>query len=94
MRWGRILSNCLGDFRPAVSAGRSIVVGVLRRNRLIYAVELTPDGCIRQFNGHRNRPPSDTDSRTVLHGLVAAGVLDTAAPENQPWLYGRITPAS
>ena len=85
-RWGRLLSNCLADFDSAVQRGHSVVIGVLRRHRLTYAVELTPSGVIRQFNGARNRPPALADLRTVVEMLAAAGVLDPAQPANRPWL--------
>lgn len=85
-RWGRVLSNCLADFDSAVQRGHSVVIGVLRRHRLTYAVELTPSGVIRQFNGARNRPPALADLRTVVEMLAAAGVLDPAEPANRPWL--------
>ena len=85
-RWGRLLSNCLADFGSAVRSGRSVVVGVLRRNRLLYALELTPAGVLRQFNGARNRPPAPGDLRAVIGLLVRAEVLDVAATANRLWL--------
>jgi hypothetical protein len=87
-RWGRLLSNCLGDFGPAVAAGRSTIVGVHRANRLVAAVELTPSGTIRQFCGAANRPPADRDRRVVVGMLRRAGLLDTSAAANRPWLAG------
>lgn len=87
-RWGRLLSNCLGDFGPAVAAGRSTIVGVHRANRLVAAVELTPSGTIRQFCGVANRAPADRDRRAVVGMLQRAGVLDTRAAANRPWLAG------
>lgn len=87
-RWGRLLSNCLGDFGPAVAAGRSTIIGVHRANRLVAAVELTPSGTIRQFCGAANRAPADRDRRAVVRLLQRAGVLDTSATANRPWLAG------
>lgn len=87
-RWGRLLSNCLGDFGPAVAAGRSTIIGVHRANRLVAAVELTPSGTIRQFCGAANRAPGDRDRRAVVRLLQRAGVLDTSATANRPWLAG------
>lgn len=87
-RWGRLLSNCLGDFGPAAAAGRAVLVGVTRANRLVYAVELTPAGAIRQFCGRANRPPAVADRRAVVRALAANGSLDRSAPANRPWLQG------
>lgn len=86
VRWGRLMSNCLGDFGPAVVAGRSTIVGVLRNARLAYAVELTPAGLVRQFCGRANRPPAPADRRVVVRLLAERGLLDAAAPANRPWL--------
>ena len=85
-RWGRLMSNCLGDFGPAVATGRSTIVGVLRTTRLTYAVELTPTGVVRQFCARANRAPAPADRRTVVRLLAEAGVLDTSAPANRQWL--------
>jgi hypothetical protein len=85
-RWGRLLSNCLADFGSAALTGRSIIVGVQRRNQLTYAVELTPAGVIRQFSGRRNRPPRNEDLCAVIDALVDAGVVDVAAPPNRLWM--------
>jgi hypothetical protein len=87
-RWGRLLSNCLGDFGPSVAARRSTIIGVQRANRLVYAVELTPSGVVRQFCGAANRAPRDQDRRTVVRMLARAGLLDTRAAGNRPWLAG------
>ena len=87
-RWGRLLSNCLGDFGPAAAAGRAVVVGVTRANRLVYAVELTPAGTIRQFCGRANRAPTVGDRRAVVRALASNGSLDRSAPTNRPWLQG------
>lgn len=87
-RWGRLLSNCLGDFGASAAAGRSTIIGIQRHNRLIYAVELTADGSVRQFCGRANRGPTEHDRRTVIHALAVAGVLDRRAPRNRSWLVG------
>lgn len=94
VRWGRILSNCLGDFAPAAVAGRTLIVGVHRANRLVHAVEVTPDGRIRQFCGVANRAPRDRDRRAVVEALALHGVLDVRSPRNRPWLAGVDLPAS
>ena len=86
VRWGRLMSNCLGDFGPAVVAGRSTIIGVVRNARLAYAVELTPTGVVRQFCGRANRPPAPPDRRVVVRLLAERGLLDVAAPANRPWL--------
>jgi hypothetical protein len=69
-RWGRLLSNCLGDFGPAAAAGRSHIIGVQRANRLIYAIELTPAGTVRQFCGRANLAPNDQDRRAIHRALA------------------------
>jgi hypothetical protein len=86
VRWGRLMSNCLGDFGPAVVAGRSTIVGVQRDHRLHYAVELTAAGVIRQFCARANRPPSPSDRRAVVGLLAERSLLDPNAPANRPWL--------
>lgn len=74
-RWSRLLSNCLDDFGAAAVMGRSVLVGVLKSNRLTYAIELTPQGSIRQFCGRANRRPTERDERTVIDAMTALGAL-------------------
>lgn len=94
-RWGRLLSNCLGDFGASAAAGRSVIVGVLRANQLVSAVELTPDGLVRQFCGRANRAPADHHRREVMRLLVQGCVVDARAARNHPWLSGvELPPAS
>ena len=93
-RWGRLLSNCLGDFGPAAVAGRTLIVGVQRANRLVQAVEVTSDGRIRQFCGMANRAPRDGDRRSVVRALALHGVIDVRSGHNRPWLAGVDLPAS
>ena len=87
-RWGRLLGNCLGDFAPSAASGRALIVGVERANRLLYAVEIDPNRCIRQFSGRGNRPPTPTNRALVIRALVDAGVIDPRARANAPWLAG------
>ena len=87
-RWGRLLGNCLGDFAPSAASGRALIVGVERANRLLYAVEINPNRCIRQFSGRGNRPPAPTDRLLVVEALVAAAVVDPRARANAPWMAG------
>lgn len=84
-RWGRLLSNCLGDFGPDVCAGRSSIIGVERRRRLIYALEITNRGEIRQFNGRANRRPRRDDHAPVITTLVNEGVIDPRSHRNSQW---------
>lgn len=88
VRWGRVLSNCLGDFGPAAVAGQAVIFGVHRSNRLVQAVELTPDGRIRQFCGAANRAPNAVLRRTVIGELAVHGLVDVTCPENRAWLSG------
>lgn len=85
-RWGRLLSNCLGDFGPSVEAGRSVIIGVERERRLTYAIEITDSGNIRQFNGRANRLPGDQDRRNVLLALVRASAINPMSRTNRRWL--------
>jgi hypothetical protein len=77
--WGRLLDNCLGDFAAAVTEGRSTIVGVRERGRLVAALELRPDRrSVVQFLARRNRvPPASVTSAVIRHlagcGLVSAG---------------------
>ena len=66
--------------------GRSWLVGVERDDRLVYCMELTPDGSIRQFLGSRNRTVPIDDARAVCAHLVSAGVVDPHNRDNQVWL--------
>jgi hypothetical protein len=74
-RWGRLLSNCLGDFAPAMATGQSTIIGIERSNSLAYAVEIDPNGTIRQLAGHANRPPDDSSRLSIIRTLSTAGVL-------------------
>jgi hypothetical protein len=94
VRWGRLLSNCLGDFGPAAVAGRSVLIGVLRDQRLTYVVELTASGAVRQFCGRANRAPRDRDRRAVIGVLVEHLLVDRRAPANRDWLAGVDLPPS
>ena len=76
-RWGRLLSNCVGDFGPAMATGRSTIIGIERANAVVYAVEINPNGTIRQLAGHANRPPDDSTRSSIVRTLSAAGVLQS-----------------
>lgn len=93
-RWGRLLSSCLGDFGPSAVSGRCTIVGVQRANRLVYAVELTSAGVVRQFCGRNNRAPRDRDRRAVIGALARSGALDTRSSRNRPWLAGVVGSAT
>ena len=86
VRWGRVLSNCLGSFDQAVAAGQSTIIGVEHAGRLAYALELTTQGTIRQFHGAANRPPDPRPRDTVVRALLRAGLLAADYPRNQRWL--------
>lgn len=85
-RWGSILSNCLGDFARHVIVGTCSIIGVERRRRLTYAVEVTDQGVIRQFNGRANRVPAIDDRAPVIRVLLDAGVIDPNNAHNVSWL--------
>lgn len=84
-RWGRLMSNCLGDFAAAAVSGQSAIIGVRRSNRLVYAVELTSSGEIRQFCGTANRAPRPSDRRLIVGTLAEVGAIDTDTAHNRPW---------
>ncbi len=86
--WGRVLDNCLADFGPSVAAGRSVIVAIERDRQLRYALELTPQGRLRQFTARANRRPREADRVAVLAALLEAGVLDPHATQNRNWLAG------
>lgn len=84
-RWGRLMSNCLGDFSAAAVAGRSVIIGVRRSNRLVYAVELTASAEIRQICGPANRAPRPSDRRSIVRMLAQAGAIATNSAHNRLW---------
>lgn len=75
VRWGRMLANCVGDYRSAVAQGISHLVGVTRAGHLQYLIEITPRRRIRQFAARANRAvPRDDHDRIIAH-LRSLGVL-------------------
>lgn len=79
------MSNCLGDFSAAAVAGRSVIIGVRRSNRLVYAVELTASAEIRQICGPANRAPRPSDRRSIVRMLAQAGAIATNSAHNRLW---------
>lgn len=75
IEWGALLDNCLGGFRHAVAGGRTHVLGIEVRGRLCWAVEVTRDGVVRQFEGAGNRRAPDQVVRPVLAALRTHGVV-------------------
>ncbi|MFN8018028.1 MAG: hypothetical protein U0P45_07875 [Acidimicrobiales bacterium] len=86
LRWGRLLANCLGEFGPAVAAGRSSIIGVERSGALAFAIEVGAERAIHQFTGLANRRPDPRTRALVVLALADAGVIDRAHPRNAPWL--------
>lgn len=84
-RWGNVLSNCLGGFARHVVSGTCWIIGVQRKRRLAYAIEVTDRGEIRQFNGRANRMPAKEDRGPIIKALVDAGVVDPHNMNNRPW---------
>lgn len=72
--WSQVLRNCLDDFGPAISAGRSVVIGVRQDGMLVGALELDGHRRLRQFVGARNRSLPDTVTAPVMRELVRRGV--------------------
>lgn len=83
--WGERLHNCVGGFGAAVNEHRSIVVGVESGDRLVYCIDVRPDGVIRQFLATHNRPVPRPDALAVVQALAAAGVVRADASANEHW---------
>lgn len=74
--WGELLANCLADYRPAVAAGRSVVIGVREHDALVAALEMrSAERRLVQFLGVRNRPPAPAVSAPVIEHLVQLGLI-------------------
>ena len=84
--WGRRLRSCIGSFGPAVVSGRSVLVGVEQEGALVYCLEVTADGTVRQFLGERNRTVPRTVATAVCSRLVVLGVLRSDGSANRLWL--------
>ncbi len=73
--WARRLSNCLPDYAGAITAGRSIVIGLEERGVLVAALELAgAAGAVRQFVGIANARPSPARRRAVDQMLADLGL--------------------
>ncbi len=86
VEWGRRLRNCLGDYPAAAVSGQSVLLGVERSDRLVYCLELTSEGAIRQFLGPANRAVRSADAAVVVQALVQHRVVDSSLASNSPWL--------
>ncbi|MFP5576791.1 MAG: PcfJ domain-containing protein [Acidimicrobiia bacterium] len=75
IEWGMVLDNCLGGFRHAVAGRRTHVLGLTRGDALRYAVEVTPSGVVRQFEGPGNRQAPASVTIPVLAVLRDSGVV-------------------
>ncbi|MGQ0832494.1 MAG: PcfJ domain-containing protein [Microthrixaceae bacterium] len=85
--WGQRMHNCLGSFAAAVASGRSLVVGVERRDVLAYCAELVPSSrTMRQLHGSHNHAVPGRDAAAICAALVEVGLLDPAQPVNRPWV--------
>jgi hypothetical protein len=73
--WGQVLHNCLGDYSPAVMAGRSWLIGVRCDEVLVGCAEVDPARrAIRQLLGPRNRPLPDRVRDDVVEALQFLGL--------------------
>lgn len=84
--WGRLMSNCLQTFGTAVIAGQSFIIGIEREGWLVYAIEITAAGNIRQFSGRANRQPSDKVRKAVIAELINAGAINPRSANNRRWM--------
>lgn len=85
-RWSGVLRNCLHEYGPAVAGGHSTIIGVERVGNLCYALELNPQGVVRQFVGPANRPPRPADRLAIVRLLAQRGVIEADDPRNRVWL--------
>lgn len=85
-RWGRLLSNCLGGFSAEALSGCSSIIGVERSRRLAYAIEVTRQGGIRQFNGRANRIPKVQDRNPIITTLLETRAIDPHHESNRAWI--------
>jgi len=74
IEWGELLESCIADYIPAVRAGRSSIVGQFHNGRLVAALELTDTMQVRQFVGHRNRPPTQVQRDSCHRALTHVGL--------------------
>lgn len=84
--WGSILRNCLADYVPAWTIGRSVLIGVEKYETITYCLELSPERVIRQFRGRNNSRVPDEDALRVLRALSEHGVVPVGLPANRAWL--------
>jgi hypothetical protein len=63
-RWSRELSNCMFGYRQQIHRGESIIYGVFRDEKLLYAVEIV-GGRITQDLGRFNKVIPDEDGALV-----------------------------
>lgn len=84
LAWGREMGNCLGSYREAVDRGLSHLLGYRVEGRLEYAVELSRDRWVRQFEGRAGARPTRADSAVIIGDLQRAGVLDRHAARRAP----------
>lgn len=84
MTWGRSMDNCLGSFRMSVAEGRSRILGLADDEGLQYAVECTPAGVVRQFEGRGNRRPQEPFAHEVLVALKEWGLISADRRATRP----------
>lgn len=75
-QWAARLGNCLDTFGPAVSTGACTLIGVEFSDRLVYCLELSPRGRVRQFLGANNRPPERRHAESVIAFLRGKRVIE------------------
>lgn len=86
VRWGIDLGNCLvdGGYGKRFREGRTIIIGLFRSGRIVYAIESDPDTRhIRQAKGPRNSEmPSDIVAE--IEGAIRACATPGFGIPNEP----------
>ena len=75
--WGSRLDNCLGSFAPAISESACYVIGIEYRSRLLYCLELSPLGRVKQFLGVRNCSPNHGHAQSIVSFLREKSVVSS-----------------
>lgn len=82
--WGRDMHNCIGGYDHAALSGSSVLFAVMRGDRMIGNMEMTPKGSIRQLVGDYNRPLPEEDQR-IVRELVGVTPVQYDAEANYPF---------
>lgn len=62
--WGELLSNCLGSYDDWIRDKESLIIGVFRDDKLLYAIEII-ENCIEQASGEYNESIDELDMHKI-----------------------------